>query len=290
MTLVPLPELLAQARRDGYAVGYFEAWDSYSLDAVVQAVEAERAPVILGFGCLLVDRGWLERGGIEAFAGLGRAAAERADVPVALLLNEARTVEQALRGLDAGFNATMVHGAAPAEVARLVREAHTRGVAVEGELGELPAGGDDSQARLTDPGEAAAYVAETGVDCLAVSFGNVHVLEGRAASVDLDRLEAISRSVDLPLAVHGGTSFPPELVPGAIARGAAKFNVGTRLKRAFLEGLTEALLGATAPAGADLHELLGSRGSADLLAAGAERMRDVVRELIRLYGGSGRAG
>ena len=198
MTLAPLPELLDGARRDGYALGYFEAWDSYSLDAVVDAAEAERAPVILGFGCLLVERGWLDAGGIEAFAALGQAAAERAGVPAALLLNEAYTVEHALRGLDAGFNAVMVHGAAPADVALLVCQAHARGAAVEGELGELPDAGDDSSASLTDPDEAAAYVAETGVDCLAVSFGNAHVLEGRAASVDLDRLEAISSRGDVP--------------------------------------------------------------------------------------------
>ena len=285
MTLVPLPELLDGARWDGYALGYFEAWDSYSLDAVVAAAEAERAPVILGFGCLLVDRGWLDAGGIETFAALGQAAVERAGVPAALLLNEAHTVEHALRGLDAGFNAVMVHGAAPADVALLVRRAHARGAAVEGELGRLPDGEDDSHALLTDPDEAAAYFAETGVDCLAVSFGNVHVLEGRADSVDLDRLQAISSRIDVPLAVHGGTSFPPELVPGAIARGAAKFNVGTALKRAFLDGLTKA-----AGAGGDLHALVGSRGSTDLLSAGADRMRDVVRRQIQLYGGSGRAG
>ena len=284
MSLVPLPDLLAAAGRDGYALGYFEAWDSYSLDAVLEAAEAERSPVILGFGCLLVERSWLDRGGIEVFGALGRAAAARAAVPVALILNEAHTVEQALRGLDAGFNAVMVHGASPADVSRLVGEAHGRGAAVEGELGELPAGPDGLGGSLTDPDEAAAYVAETGVDCLAVSFGNVHVLEGRAEGVDLDRLEAVSSAADVPLAVHGGTSFPPELVPGAIARGVAKFNVGTGLKRAFLDGLSA----AGHPDG-DPHALLGSRGSADLLSAGAARMRGVARGLIRLYGGSGRA-
>ena len=283
MTLVPFPELLAAARASGYAVGYFEAWDSYSLAAVVEAAEAERAPVILGFGCLLVDQAWLDRGGIEELAALGRPAAERTSVPVALLLNETHTVEHARRGLDAGFNAVMVHGATRAEVAELAREAHSRGAAVEGELGELPNGDDASGAELTDPEDAAAYVAETGVDCLAPSFGNVHVFEGRATSVDLDLLAAIDRAAGVPLAVHGGTSFPPELVPGAIAAGAAKFNVGTSLKRAFLESV------AGAKTGGDPQVLVGSRGPGDVLRAGADRMRDVVRERIRLYGASGRA-
>ncbi|HKP17969.1 MAG TPA: class II fructose-bisphosphate aldolase [Gaiellaceae bacterium] len=282
MTLVPLPELLGDAARGAYAVGYFEAWDSYSLDAVVEAAEEERAPVILGFGCLLVDQGWLEAGGIETFAALGRAAAERARVPAALLLNEARSVEHALRGLDAGFNAAMVHGASTEDVARLVAEARAHGAAVEAELGELPTGDDAARASLTHPEEAAAYVAETGVDCLAVSVGNVHVLEGRTAEIDLDRLEAIHRAVSTPLAIHGGTSFPAKLVPDAIARGVAKFNVGTALKRAFLAGLASAGLEG------DPHGLLGSRGSADVLSVGAKRMRGVVQELIRLYGASGR--
>jgi len=297
MPLAPLTSLLAEARAGGYAVGYFEAWDSYSLEAVVEAAEAERAPVVVGFGCLLVDSAWLDDGGIETLGCLGRPVAERARVPTCFLLNETHTLEQALRGLEAGFTAVMMHTGgqssadAVAQVGALVRAAHARGAAVEGELGRLPdsVGGeiDDTQAVLTDPDEAAAFVAATGVDCLAVSFGNVHVLEGRAAPVDLDHLEAVHRRVDVPLVVHGGTSFPPEAVEAAIARGAVKFNVGTALKRTFLEGLTEAVEAGSG----DLspHDLLGSHGPHDLLEAGKRRLIPAVRRLIRLYGGSGRA-
>ena len=297
MPLVPLTRLLADARAGGYAVGYFEAWDSYSLEAVVEAAEAERAPVVLGFGCLLVDHAWLDGGGIEALGGLGRPVAERARVPTCLLLNETHTLEQALRGPEAGFTAVMMHtdgkssGESVDQVAALVRAAHARGVAVEGELGRLPSATegeiDDTQAVLTDPDEAAAFVAATGVDCLAVSFGNVHLLEGRAAPVDLDRLAAVHRRVDVPLVVHGATSFPPEAVAEAIARGVAKFNVGSVLKRTFLEGLAEAV--EAGPGDLSPHDLLGSHGRHDLLEAGKRRLVPAVRSLIRLYGGSGRA-
>jgi ketose-bisphosphate aldolase len=291
VALAPLTGLLAGARDGGYAVGYFEAWDGYSLEAVLEAAEAEHAPVILGFGCLLVDPGWLDAGGIETLACAGLAAAERSRVPVSLLLNEARTFAHALRGIDAGFNAVMLCSSEVETVRRLVGEAHERGVAVEGELGTLPdgAGGeiDATRATLTDPAEAAAFVEVTGVDCLAVSFGNVHVLEGRTAAVDLDRLDAIHRRVGVPLAVHGGTSFPAGAVEAAIARGVAKFNVGTALKRAYLHGLTEAVVSTAADASP--HELLGSHGPDDLLGAAKNAMIRVVRDLIRLYGGSGRA-
>lgn len=291
MPLVPMPRLLADARVGGYAVGYFEAWDGYSLEAVVEAAEAERAPVVLGFGCLLVDRTWLDAGGIESLGCLGHEAAERSRVPVSLLLNEAHTLDQALRGIEAGFNAVMLCGNETESLVHLVERAHARGVAVEGELGTLPdaVGGeiDSSRARLTDPEEAASFVADTGIDCLAVSVGNVHTLEGSFASVDLDRLVAVHRRVDVPLVVHGGTSFPSDAVAAAIAGGVAKVNVGTVLKRSFLDGLTAAL--AAASPGASPHDLLGSHGPFDLLGVAKPRMVEVVRRLIRLYGGSGRA-
>jgi fructose/tagatose bisphosphate aldolase len=286
MPLAALTALLTDARAAGYAVGYFEAWDGYSLEAVVEAAEAERAPVVLGFGCLLVEERWQDAGGIETLGCLGRVAAERATVPCAVLLNEAHTLERALRGIDTGFNAVMLCGSDIDAVSRLVRAAHAREVAVEAELGMLPYGvGGDGV--LTDPDEAAAFVGATGVDCLAVSIGNVHALEGRAASMDLDRLDAIHGRAGVPLALHGGTSFPREAVPGAIERGVAKLNVGTALKRAFLEGLKEAA--AAADPAASPHDLLGSHGRSDLLEAGKARLIPVVRDLIRLYGGSGRA-
>ena len=294
MPIEPLTRLLAAARAGGYAVGYFEAWDGYSLEAVIEAASAERAPVVIGFGCLLADQGWLDRGGIEALGALGRSVAERTKVPVSLLLNETHTLAQALRGIESGFNAVMMAGASIGEVAELAERAHERGVAVEGELGSLQSGAgkgtDDAGATLTDPGEAAAFVAATGVDCLAVSFGNVHLLEGRSAPVDLDRLEAINRLVETPLAAHGGTGFPPEAVEAAVSRGIAKFNVGTVLKRRFLDGLRDAV-GAIPPAldAAGVHGAIGSRLPEDVLVQARARIVPVVRELIRLYGGSGRA-
>jgi fructose/tagatose bisphosphate aldolase len=292
MTLVPMPDLLGHARGGGYAIGYFEAWDSYSLEAIVAAAEAERSPVVIGFGCMLLEQSWLEHGGIEVFGAIGRQAAENCRVPVSLLLNEAHTVEHALRGIDAGFNAVMICDGDVERNARLVEVAHAAGVAVEAELGELPEGGPDgnvdlSDSGLTDPDEAAAFVAATGVDALAVSFGNVHTLEGAQATIDLDRLAAVHARVGVPLVAHGGTGFPAGAVPGAIERGVAKFNIGTILKRSYLDALRGAIGNVsdmTSP-----HDLIGSHGSEDLLEVGKANVIEVVRMLIRRFGGSGRA-
>jgi fructose-bisphosphate aldolase class II len=292
-----MTELFERARREGYALGYFEAWDQYSLEAVLEAAEAEASPAILGFGCMMADRDWLDKDGVEALGAMGRVVAERARVPVALLLNEAQTLDQALRGVESGFNAVMLDTSAWAwddavtQVGELTRAAHARGSAVEGELGRLPdfiAGGvDDSQASLTAPEQAAAFVAQTGVDCLAVSIGNVHLLTTRYAQVDLEHLEAIARRVATPLVIHGGTSFPPDAVRRAIAAGVVKFNVGTVLKRAFFEGMRQSI--QTQPETADVHLVLGSHKAVDVMNAGKARMREKIQELLRVYGGSGRA-
>jgi fructose-bisphosphate aldolase class II len=293
-----MTELFAQAKAGGYAVGYFEAWDSYSLEAVLEAAEAEQSPVILGFGCMMADWRWLEEGGVEVLAGMGVPLARRARVPVALLLNEAHTLDQAKRGLDAGFNAAMVDSSAweweraVREIAELARYAHARGASVEAELGRLPdaveGGIDDSAAALTDPVQAAEFARLTGIDCLAVSVGNVHLLTSGYAPLDLDHLEAVYQAVQLPLVMHGGTSFPPQAVPRAIiAGGVAKFNVGTILKKKYLEAI-RAQIGAW-PERVDLHQVLGSHKETDLLNSGKEAMTAEVRRRIELYGGSGKA-
>ncbi|MCC7264746.1 MAG: class II fructose-bisphosphate aldolase [Candidatus Latescibacteria bacterium] len=297
MALDSMRGMMDRARAGGYAVGYFEAWDSYSLEAVLEAAEAEQAPVILGFGCMMADGAWLDAGGVEMLAGLGLPLAHRARVPVALLLNEAHTLEQARRGLDAGFNAVMMDRSAWAwdravrEIAELVAYARTRGASVEAELGRLPdavaEGIDDSAAALTDPEQAAEFAHLTGIDCLAVSVGNVHLLTSGYAPVDLDHLEAIHRRVGLPLVMHGGTSFPPQAVPRALAGGVAKFNVGTILKKRFLDAIRGRV--AVWPAGVDPHQVLGSHKDTDLLNTGKTAMAAEVRRLIKLYGGSGKA-
>lgn len=291
--LVPMPELLGAARAGGYAVGYFESWDLYSLEAVVEAAQAERSPVILGFGCAMVDEAWLDRGGIEDLACLGRRAAERCSVPASLLFNEAHTVEQARRALEAGFNAGMVdtcalHGG---EARQIVGDfalwAHGRGAGVEAELGQLPnstdGGTDHSQASLTEPDDAALFVEATGVDCLAVSAGNVHLLEGAEAPLDVERLKAIAQSTNVPLVLHGGTGLPRAALPAAIAAGVAKINVGTGLKRVYLEALRRAVSVDASP-----HDLLGSHKDLDACGKGKEAMTGLVRELMRAYGSSGR--
>jgi ketose-bisphosphate aldolase len=295
MTITDLRDILGRALQHGYAVGYFEAWDSYSLEAVVRTAEEFESPAILGFGAAVTDAAWLEAGGVEELAALARVLAEGAAVPVAVLYNETQTPAQALRGLRAGCNCVMLDSShLPWEenvaVTRdMASAAHAAGAAVEAELGHLPsaAGPLLEPGRPTDPAQAAEFVTVTGIDALGVSIGNVHVLSQGGAVLDLDLLERIRQAARLPLVLHGGTGIPAAAIGPAIARGVAKINYGTRLKEVFLAGMRDAV--AALPETPYIHDVVGSHAPTDVLVAGQQRMRRLVGDLIRLYGSAGQA-
>ena len=288
--LVPFKGLLADASAGGYAVAYLEAWDMYSVEAVLEAADAENAPVILGFGGVMMEPSWFNGGGLERLAALGLTTAKGARVPVSLILNEVTDFAQAVRGIQAGFNAVMVNsgGLSNAENIRLTRQlvavAHAVAVGVEAELGNLPDGSGemgDEVGTLTDPDEAARFVGETGVDALAVSVGNVHLLTEGKASIDWERLAALHQAVPVPLVLHGGTGFPEEGIGRAISLGVAKINIGTVLKQAFLDGLAEAM--GSLPSGVSAQQTMGSRKTLDVLQQGKDRVREEAIRCIRLW-------
>ena len=291
MPLCPMREILEDALNGRYAVGYFEPWDQYSMEAVIEAAETMNAPVIIGCGGIMMDQDWFNGGGMEALACVGKTLARRSRVPTALLLNEVSTLQQIEQGLKYGFNAVMLdtsHLSFEENVRltkKVVEAAHKVNVDVEAELGHLPLGSgesEDVQPSLTDPQQAAEFVELTGVDALAVSIGNVHVLlEGKSENLDFNRLEEIHRLVKVPLVIHGSTGFPDEAISRAIELGVAKFNVGTVLKRAYWIGLKEAL--AKTPDDANPQYVIGSRKENDILVQGRERMRYEVERLIKLF-------
>jgi fructose-bisphosphate aldolase class II len=283
--------LLREARAGGYAVGYFEAWDQYSLEAVLDAAEAVRSPVILGVGGVMMHQPWVTGGGLQRLAALCRATAETAAVPVALILNEVNTFDEVRQGLAWGFNAVMLGTSELpfaeniAETRRVVEAAHAVGADVEGEIDQLPdasgAIGDPHGTALTDPDAAAHYVAQTGIDALSVAIGNVHMLTDGEANIDFAHLARLRQAVDVPFVVHGGTGFPESAIPHSIALGVAKFNVGTVLKRLYLDGVRDAIAGL--PERLDIQTAVGSRKASDVFLAGKARMQAEVMRRMTLY-------
>ena len=247
MPLVPVDTLLAPTMEHGFAVGYFEAWNGDSLEAVVEAAESLSSPVIIGFGGAMAEQNWFNAWGLELYAAMSAAAAKHATVPVSLVLNEVKTLQNCLDGIELGFNVVMLDSAVLAydENVRIHRElvaaAHAKGAAVEAELGRLPTQGDDEPGRLTSPEDAKRFIEATGVDILAVSIGNVHLQLAGNSSLDFELLSEIRRVVEIPLSLHGGTGLTRESVQTAIGTGVSKFNVGTSLKKVYLDGIRSSI-------------------------------------------------
>jgi fructose/tagatose bisphosphate aldolase len=296
MPLESAVELLEHARRHQYAVGYFESWDGASLEGVMDAAEQSAAPIIAGFnGAFLAQSERLSPARLDWYAALGRAAAESARVPCALMFNECPQDAWVARAGEVGFNLVMLAdadaggGEIVRRVAELVRLVHPRGVAVEAESGELPCGAVEhgcTAGTPTDPEQAAAFVEATGVDMLAVSSGNVHVLLDGQRSLDLARLAAIRAKVEVPLVLHGGSGIANDSLARAIAIGVAKVNYGTYLKQRCVTAIRQAL----ANAGPDPHHLLGGGGDGDLVVVVRRAVREAVLERIGLLKCCGRAG
>jgi fructose/tagatose bisphosphate aldolase len=293
VALAALSHLLETATAERYAVGYFEAWDTYSLEAVAEAAEAEHSPVVLGFGGMMMDETWLDRFGIEPLGAYGRAVAARLAVPAALILNEVPKWEHACRGLDAGFNVMMLDTSAlpfkqNVELTRkLAALAHAKRVEVQAELGRLPTFGQPEAGQMTDPAQAGAFVAATGVDFLAVSVGNVHMQAQGASDIDLRRVRSIRRGVAVPLVIHGGSGLAREAVTALVEEGIGLFHVGTILKKRFWQAAAAALSTLSDPI--DYQALVGSRRPADFLLRAKEAVTQCVRSLMRVYGSSGKA-
>jgi ketose-bisphosphate aldolase len=288
---------LDDCRRRAYALGYFESWNLESLQGVLDAAEQTRSPVIIGFNGEFLsrpDRRAAER--LVLYGVLGKAAAESATVPCGLIFNECPADDWVLAATEVGFNLVMPADPTCAyddylkRVKRIVTHAHARQVAVEAELGELPCGLEPARhatGEYTDPETAAHFVKETGVDLLAVSAGNIHILVDGQRDLDLTQLEKLRAAISVPLVLHGGSGISDDSLSAAVRLGVAKVNYGTYLKQRYLTAMRDAL--AAASEVTNPHELLGIGGEHDLLVAGRLAAREAVLERIELLGCCGKA-
>lgn len=239
MALVSGREVLRAAREGGYAVPALNVFNLEMLQAAFAAAVAERAPVIVQ-----VSPRSVEYAGLQPLAGLARALAAPLDVPIVLHLDHGPDPAACRDALKAGFTSVMYDGAdLPfAENVRRTREvveaAHAADAAAEAELGQV---GHVSHTALpetmTDPAEAARFVAETGVDALAVAIGTVHGMAQTGAVIDVERIRELASQVDAALVMHGSSGVDDASLQAAIAAGIRKVNLSTALQRVFMLAL-----------------------------------------------------
>lgn len=242
MTLATLAEVLQPALKHGYAVGGLVCLGWEDMRAYVAAAEAENAPVILqaGPGCRAHTP-------LPVLGAMFRNLAENASVPVVAHLDHGYTFDECREAIDSGFSSVMFDGSRKSisenidMTAQIVEIAKAADVSVEGEIGFVGYSDGESSAG-TLPEEAAHFAAESGVDAMAVSIGNVHLQQEKAAELDIDALRAIEAVTNIPLVIHGGSGVPVETRSYLAKKSnVCKFNIGTELRMAFGQALRTAV-------------------------------------------------
>jgi tagatose 1,6-diphosphate aldolase GatY/KbaY len=240
--LAAFGELLANRRAARAALGAFTCYDVTTALGVLRAAEDRDEPVVL----LLSEASFRRREGRPLAVALV-AVAGNAGVDACVQLDHVSDGALIAGALAVGVGAVMADGSrlATEENAAFVRAVRANaaavGVGVEAELGHIEGGEDVATASaagaLTDPDEAAAFVAETGVDCLAVSIGNVHGTYAAPPQLDWERLARIRERIDIPLSLHGSSGLSDADVRRAIELGVSKVNVNTELRERYLAEL-----------------------------------------------------
>ncbi len=275
MGLTPTRTLMDAAAAAGTGQGAFNVIHLETVEGLVAGAERAGLPLILQIS----ENCAKYHGGLEPLALATLAAARAASVPVAVHLDHAEDEQLVYQAVELGFGSIMYDGAGfeyaenVAVTRRVTDYAHARGVYVEAELGKV--GGKDgahAPGVLTDKDEAAAFVAATGVDALAVAVGSSHAMTERSAALDLGRIAGLKSALQVPLVLHGSSGVSDDAIMAAIAAGMTKINVSTHLNGFFTRAVRGYL--AANPAVVD---------SRKYLRAGRDALIPEVARLLRLF-------
>ncbi|MBS7009150.1 MAG: class II fructose-1,6-bisphosphate aldolase [Anaerostipes sp.] len=283
MMLMTSREILWEAQTGGYAVGAFNVENMEMVQAVADAAEELRSPVIMQ-----TTPSTVKYAGLDYYLANVKTAAKRASVPVVMHLDHGNSFELAMQALRAGYTSVMIDGSHDTfedniALSRAVADAcHPSEVSVEAELGKVGGkeddldGGDDNP--YTDPQEAKEFTERTGIDSLAVGIGTAHGVYKGEPKLQFDILSRIREVVEIPLVLHGTSGVPDEAVKECIKRGICKVNYATDLRIAYTKGVKEAF--AANPDAVDPKKYS---------AAGREQVKKYVMSKIKVCGSVGKA-
>ncbi len=242
-----LQEVLDWAEARECAVGAFNTPTFENVTAVIAAAEKLGTPVIVSHAELHENEG----APIDRIGPMMLWAAERAKVPVCVFLDHGETIAYVKHAVDLGFTGVMYDASLKsyeenvAGTKEIVAYAHARGVQVEAEIGALATreGGADGAgaAVYTEPELAKRFVAETGIDALAASFGTAHGIYKVKPKLDFGRIRRIRELTAVPLVMHGGSGVSSEDYRTAIGCGVRKINYYSYMARAGKNAVAEKL-------------------------------------------------
>ncbi len=247
--LVSMKEMLADAKKNRYALPAFDVSNYEMMKSILEACEELRSPALLM--ALEID---LQGRNMNLIADMVKDASKYFSIPVCLHLDHAGNIEYIKRAYQTGFSSFMFDGSELPfeENAKRTKEvvdfAHEHGITVEAELGRVgnemvgnqSAGvvmNENPEDTLTIPSDVAKFIEITKVDALAVAIGTAHGVYKKTPTLRIDRLKEITAVTDVPLVLHGGSGTPDEQVKRAIENGITKINIYSDVVGAMNTGL-----------------------------------------------------
>jgi len=276
--LVSMIDLMKKAREEGYCVPAPAVENEHSVRACIEAAEQAHSPVIM-ISLFKVNPD------ITTFGHLVQEMAMKAKVPVAMCQDHGASFEEAVWAIRAGFTDVMADRSTlsfeenVAQVKEIVRVAHAVGVGVEAELGHVGLATNyehDGYHGLTVPEEAVRFVAETGIDALAVAIGTAHGTYKGVPELRFELLKELRSKISVPLVLHGGSGTGDENLRRAGAEGICKLNISNDLKKGAISALTS-------------QEDLMGMGAYRMYAKLAEGYRNTLLHYINVCGSANKA-
>ena len=287
--LVTMKEMLADAKKNHYAIPAFDVSNYEMMKAVLETCEEEKSPALLM--TLGVDT---EGRNLQLLSSMINGASNYFKIPICLHMDHATDIDFIKYGCDNGYSSVMYDGSVlsfdeNAKNTAIVTEyAHKKGITVEAELGHVgnasvgsisETGTDtDPGESLTVPDEVAKFVEITDVDALAVAIGTSHGVYQKTPELRIDRLDEIIAVCNRPLVLHGGSGTPDDQMQNAIHHGITKINIYSDVLYALNQGLKGYLNTMSNP----------STWPFLVYEDAMKMMKEVVREKLRTFGSAGR--
>ena len=240
MPVVPLKDVLDRAFKERYGVAAFNIVNDLTLEAVLAAAVELRAPVIVQTSVKTV-----KSIGRDVLYGMWRSMTAGIEVPVTLHLDHCPEREVISACLEGGWNSVLFDASSlpvdenQRQTKEVVAEARRYGAHVEGEIeglkGVEDGVGSDEDSTRQSLDVALTFIRETGIDCFAPAIGNAHGMYASAPTLDAQRVTDIVEAEPIPIALHGGSGMTDAQFADLIARGCAKVNISTALKRTYMQ-------------------------------------------------------
>ena len=299
-----LNDYLKQAREGKYAIGHFNFATEDVLKAIVAGAKEAGAP------CVMVgtSEGEADFVGLKEAVALVRAVADDMQFPVFLNADHFKSFEKCKEAIDTGYDSVIIDAsrfsntkniALTKQVVEYAREVspaspeRSRGrakfknlnISVEGELGYLKGSSEVqtkieiSSADYSKPEEVADFVAQTGVNRMAIVFGNIHgIVTDQTEKLDIEHFSKIVNHVEgapqhnLYYVLHGASGLKDEDIISAIKTGITNVHFNTELRVAYHDKLKEEMI--TMPNETTPYKYLGPA---------AEEVKKLVIAKTRLF-------